>query len=205
MKICVSGVHGIGKTTLCDWIGKTYDLPVIGERARNLLDSTYPFSTIDKSLAGFMDFQNHVLEGQLYDFQVVKEKFVADRSPVDSLAYVIERLGADRYAFSYYLTRYAQRTHAAMVGADLDIVFFLDFNIEWQEFWKDDEDPQRNLSPNYMQSLTDIMRIQYKRLYEDDSKLIKKLPVFRIINTSDYRERQEIVKETIDEYQRNKG
>lgn len=182
MRICVSGVHGVGKSTLVNWIAEKYDLKVYPEMARHLLDTKYPFEDVNNELSVFMDFQNEVLDNQIDLLFNLEDDYVTDRSPVDSLAYVVERLGADRYSYTYYYDKYLERVARIMDEINFDLVLFLNFNTQYEYFWKGKIDGQRNLSPMYMKALNEIMLSLYTGELSDTYKFFEIIDVFALAN-----------------------
>lgn len=182
MRICVSGVHGVGKSTLVNWIAEKYDLKVYPEMARHLLDTKYPFEDVNNELSVFMDFQNEVLDNQIDLLFNLEDDYVTDRSPVDSLAYVVERLGADRYSYTYYYDKYLERVARIMDEINFDLVLFLNFNTQYEYFWKGKIDGQRNLSPMYMKALNEIMLSLYTGELSDTYKFFEIIDVFALVN-----------------------
>jgi deoxyadenosine/deoxycytidine kinase len=174
--IAVSGVHGIGKTTLASKISRNNDFIFIEEQARKLLDTKYYFKDVNSSLSVFMDFQNEVLDNQIDLLLKYKDNsFVTDRTPIDSLAYVIERLGAERYLYSYFYESYMRRINSIMKEIDFDTIYFLNFDVDYKCFWKGKIDNQRNLSPMYMLSLNEIMLNSYGTTFKTSVKVIESI------------------------------
>lgn len=192
MRICVSGVHGVGKSTLVNWIAKEYKLKIYPEMARHLLDTKYPFQDVNEHLSVFMDFQNEVLDNQTDLLFNLEDDYVTDRSPVDSLAYVVERLGADRYSYTYYYDRYLEKVSRIMDDVNFDLVLFLNFETQDEEFWKGRIDGQRNLSPMYMKALNEIMLSLYTGELSGTYKFLE------IIDDSNYNFRVQEAKRLID-------
>ena len=185
MKICVSGVHGIGKTSLVKWISEKYNLPLLSEQARFLLDTEYPFEIVNTDLSVFMDFQNHVLDNQKTVLEG-QDNFVTDRSPIDSLSYVLERLGAERYLFPYYYQNYLERALSIIETLKFDHIFFIEFDIEDHPFWKNRKDGQRDLSPMYMKSLNNIMKSLYEEIEVSPNTQIHNVPFFQFEERKDF-------------------
>ena len=190
MRVAVSGVHGIGKTTIVDYLSNSFELLKLEEQARFLLDNEFPFQDVNRDLSVFMDFQNEVLERQIWLLNKNKDNpyFVTDRTPIDSLAYVIERLGAERYSYSFFYEKYLKKVIDIMDKTHFDIVYYLSFCVDHKVFWKSKEDNQRNLSCMYLLSLDRIMRDLY--FYEFKYKF----PSPSIIYTDDLDLRKSIVR-----------
>ena len=97
-KIFLSGVSGIGKTTLCNLISKNTGLPFL-EGSSKVLWRDFNISShkeiIDKSLsdpAFGLEFQYALLD---YREKMIKENdsFITDRTPLDNIVYTIIQLG----------------------------------------------------------------------------------------------------------------
>jgi nicotinamide riboside kinase len=172
--VAVSGVHGIGKTTLVKELTRVDNSLFLEEQARKLLDTKYYFKDVNSNLSVFMDFQNEVLDNQIELLLRFKnDRFVTDRTPIDSLAYVTERLGAERYLYSYFYESYIKRIKDILSEIDFDTIYFLNFDVEYECFWKNKEDSQRNLSPMYMFSLNEIMMNSYVNTFNIPIKIIE--------------------------------
>ncbi len=192
MKIGISGIHGIGKTTDVKQISEQFGLKILNEQARHFLDTEFPFEEVNTNLAVFMDFQNEVLNNQIKLLEENKdEDFITDRTPVDSLAYVVERLGAERYTHFSYFEDYFNRTFDIMKKIEFDRVFFINFYAKDTTFWKNKQDGQRNLSVMYMKSLNEIMLSLYSYFYMN--KKVFKIPSYKTSN-----QRFEIIKKEIE-------
>ncbi len=194
MKIAVSGVHGIGKTTDVQRIGEEFNLEILPEQARYLLNTEYPFQEVDSNLSVFMDFQTEVLNRQV---KLLEENqynnFVTDRTPIDSLAYVVERLGAERFCYSKYFEDYFNKAFDAMKMIEFDKIFFINFSTKSEIFWKRKEaDGNRNLSVMYMKSLNEVMGSLYL-------SGIQKFSVYSISSEYNSAERFEKIKRILDD------
>lgn len=97
-KIFLSGVSGIGKTTLCNLISKNTGLPFI-EGSSKVLWRDFNIGShkelIDRSIKDpkfGLDFQYALLD---YREKLIKENpsFITDRSPLDNIVYTIIQLG----------------------------------------------------------------------------------------------------------------
>lgn len=94
LRICMAGPSGTGKSTLSEYISKTYNIPFITTSTKPLWDKhkiTSHADLIRKTLvepAWGVDFQYEVLK---YRNEVLDghEEFVTDRSPLDNLAYFL--------------------------------------------------------------------------------------------------------------------
>jgi len=200
MRIAISGTHGIGKTTLAKWLSEELGIQMLGEKARGLLESTYPFEIIDRDTTSFLDFQREVLDLQEAEAWTKRnESYVVDRTPVDSLAYVVERLGAERYPFSYFYEKYREKVLESFQSAKYDYIFFLDFSVYDTGFWKGKVDGNRNLSPMYMKTISDIMLSIYEDLKDKGGYFGERGPIFCKIKTSDKEIRRQLVKEQLGE------
>ena len=87
MKVYFTGCHGSGKTTCARYVSEKYNLPMVTEVARMVLSEKelqldslrYDMKTVD-------DYQSQVFFRQLIE-ENKYDKFVSDRSAIDSLAY----------------------------------------------------------------------------------------------------------------------
>jgi len=179
MRIAVSGVHAIGKTSLVEWISKNYDIKMIPEQARYHLENGFPFSEVEKHLEVFKKFQLAVLEGQYTDLKSIGEAgFVMDRTPVDSLAYVEARLAAEKALDIPYFFSYEKEVAFIMKDA-YDFIFFLPFNLEDVGAYYNPKDEFRNLNPIYMKELSDLIELN---LRNHASSKVHLLPHFGSLN-----------------------
>lgn len=86
MKIYLSAAHSCGKTTLCRYISKKYNLPMIAECARMVLsEKELQINTLRYDLDVADDYQESVFYRQLLE-EKKYDSFVSDRS-FDCLAY----------------------------------------------------------------------------------------------------------------------
>jgi dephospho-CoA kinase len=86
MKIYIIGAHSTGKTTLCRYISKKYNLPLINEVARTVLsEKEINLNILRTDLEVVDDFQKCVFFKQM-EKENDLESFVSDRS-FDNLAY----------------------------------------------------------------------------------------------------------------------
>lgn len=97
MKLFISGISGIGKTTLANSISKEFDIPfVIG--STKLLWNKYGIKNHNEIISMCnnqpkigLKFQNEVLDYRLEMMNQHKD-FVTDRSPIDNVVYTLTQL-----------------------------------------------------------------------------------------------------------------
>lgn len=151
MKIAVSGAHGTGKTTLVEWISTNYNLPVIGERARDLLETKFSFQSVEDDLETFMQFQSAILNTQI-GLEDEYESFVVDRPLIDSFVYVQERFSKERTLSSRYMNLYYDTLLQFYSVRPYDIILFIrPFERHYYE------DDARNMSPAYVEVLDNLL------------------------------------------------
>ena len=94
MKIFISGVSGVGKTTMAKQISKDYKIPFIEGSSKVLWDKYNIKSHIELIKKTYLepqfglDFQNELLD---YRRNLIEknDSFVSDRSPLDNLTYFL--------------------------------------------------------------------------------------------------------------------
>lgn len=94
MKIFISGVSGVGKTTMAKQISKDYQIPFIEGSSKVLWDKYNIKSHIELIKKTYLepqfglDFQNELLD---YRKNLIEknDSFVSDRSPLDNLTYFL--------------------------------------------------------------------------------------------------------------------
>jgi len=90
MRIYFVGSHATGKTTLCRYVSRRYELPMITEMARAILaelETSLDALRTDVDLVG--DYQRRVFERQVAVERLQPGGFVSDRA-FDNLAYAAE-------------------------------------------------------------------------------------------------------------------
>lgn len=182
MQIAVSGTHSIGKTTLTKYISELLNVPIIGEQARELLERKYVFKEVDQSIEKFKQFQSDILEAQVsleHDYRKAGKSFVVDRTPMDSLAYVRERLTSERDLDVDYYKSYRRKVLSFMRNNLYNRVYFIRYNSIFHE-----DDGNRNLNPFLMETIDSIMDSEFKS---------SRVPLLEI-STTVWEARQELVK-----------
>lgn len=87
MKIYLCGAHGSGKSTLCRYISKQYNLSMLNEVARMVLaERELHFDTLRSDIDVVNSYQNEVFKRQIQE-EAKHKNFVSDRSLIDCLAY----------------------------------------------------------------------------------------------------------------------
>ena len=160
MRIFISGTHGIGKTTLAQALSEYSGMPIIKEHARELLENDFDFNNVCSDLDDFRGFQQKILEMQLRDIAQNKDG-IFDRSPIDSWAYVIERLSKDRIVdYRNWLEDYHKLAFDTMMDCivqEEDIVINLMADYSYSEI----ENSNRNLSLYYAQVISYLISMGY--------------------------------------------
>lgn len=96
LRIVISGPSGVGKSTLAEFISKTYNIPFVTTSTKPLWDKhgitshehLIQMTLMDKAWG--LSFQNEVLNYRIEKLSEHKE-YVTDRSPVDNLAYFLSQ------------------------------------------------------------------------------------------------------------------
>ena len=199
MRICVSGIHGIGKTTLVNKIAEEYKLKVLPEEARILLNKKYSFVDINSNLSVFMDFQNEILDRQVEALEKNKnEHVIMDRSVVDSLAYVVERLSSERHNSSYFLEVYLNNIGMCMRDFPIDHIFYIPFRMDKYIHSLNGLDAFRNNSFSYLYGLDSILFSEYSRILRYTQSLYVKQN-FYFVSGHELEEREKEVYSVLDE------
>lgn len=186
MEIAVSGTHAVGKTTLTQFISQSFGLPLLGEQARQLLETKYKFSEVDANIDVFKAFQREILEAQIElerKYRSEGRSFVVDRTPVDSLAYVRERLTSDRDLDVHYYQMYKSIAATFMRCNRYSRVYFVRYDPIFHE-----DDGNRNINPFLMETIDSLIETELNR--------IKELPLM-IIRSTDREERRRLVGDDI--------
>lgn len=160
MRIAVSGAHGLGKTTMVEFISNSFGIVHLGEQARMLINSKYPFCILEKELDTFIKFQKEILDLQEKAETEAVDCYVVDRPFVDSFIYVKERLSRDRPKDPKYETffhEYRERTKVLMADR-YDLIVFIRFN-RFSE-----EDSIRNSNHFYLSVLDDMLELEYRKM-----------------------------------------
>ncbi len=90
MRIYFVGSHATGKTTLCRYVSKAYNLPMISEVARGVLaemETSFDAMRTDMDLVS--EYQRQVFARQVATEAQHKQRFVSDRA-FDNLAYAAD-------------------------------------------------------------------------------------------------------------------
>lgn len=149
MRIAVCGTHGIGKTTLSKKLSEAYSLPFLSEQASNLLKTKYPFLETEKDFELFKDFQREVLLNQKTEEEKYQNTgFVADRTLLDSLAYVHIRTLIER-DFGEFLKEYLTEVYIGKPHRRYDKIIFIRYHSEFLS----SNDEIRNLNPVFMEEI----------------------------------------------------
>lgn len=158
MKIAVSGVHGCGKTTLVNWIAEEYGLKVLGEQARQLLETRYSFDEIERDIDTFKAFQSEIIKNQFHEEKILQdENYVVDRSAMDSLIYVKERLSKERSHDVGYGKWYEDQVKQMM--GNYDLVFLIRYNPYFEQVPEGDQ--YRNGNYFYLDLLDRLLHSYY--------------------------------------------
>lgn len=147
MRIAICGTHGVGKTTLAKWLGEELDLPVLTEQATKLLKSEFPFFKTERDFNIFQQFQERVLMNQFKDENLYSGGFVADRSIIDSLAYVHVRTIIEK-DFGVWLEDYKRRVEEALLGRYDRLIF-----IRYDSYFLNANPEIRNMNPVFMEEI----------------------------------------------------
>lgn len=202
--VALSGVHGIGKTTLINELHKIYHSIIIEESATHFLQTKFPFQDVDNDIDVFKEFQRALLADQIkklksFFFDDDKILFV-DRTPIDSLGYVFERLSKERsFDFEYY-KKYREDVYEIMEMFHWNKIYFTKFDFLDKSFdwvWKRKDFGDRNPSPFYLENLNAIILQEYMRFRGLYTGTIEH---FFTIHFSDVEDRKVYIASTIDEY-----
>lgn len=147
MRIAICGTHGVGKTTLAKWLGSELNLPVLSEQATKLLKSDFPFFETERDFRIFQQFQEQVLVNQFHDEGNHPDGFVADRSIIDSLAYVHVRTIIEK-DFGVWLQDYKKRVEDSLLGRYDRLVF-----VRYDSHFLTANPEIRNMNPVFMEEI----------------------------------------------------
>jgi predicted ATPase len=90
MRIYFIGSHATGKTTLCRYVSRSYDLPMISEVARSVLaEMECSFDAMRTDMGLVADYQRQVFQRQVSTEKQHGNAFVSDRA-FDNLAYAAD-------------------------------------------------------------------------------------------------------------------
>ncbi|MCX5742929.1 MAG: AAA family ATPase [Proteobacteria bacterium] len=119
MRIYFVGSHATGKTTLCRYVSRRYDLPMISEVARAVLaEMETGFDALRTDMDLVAEYQERVFARQIAVEHSHNGHFVSDRA-FDNLAYVAEHTTNAAQMMN------DQRFHDYMKWVREGIVFFL--------------------------------------------------------------------------------
>ena len=89
-KVAIAGTHSVGKTTLVRKITeKIPHLKLIPEFAREIIDLTGLDWRSEKDINKLLEFQNLILQYQIFCHTTIECGFVADRTVFDTLTYAL--------------------------------------------------------------------------------------------------------------------
>lgn len=87
MKVYFCGAHSVGKSSLCRYVSKKYDLPMLPEVARMVLaEKELNVDSLRADIEVVDDYQQSIAIRQVAE-EKKYESFVSDRSLLDALAY----------------------------------------------------------------------------------------------------------------------
>jgi predicted ATPase len=87
MRVAVSGASGTGKSTLAEWISKTYGIPINPVGSRSVSQAMGFVTPYDVDKAGKRaEFQKRLVTEKV-EWEAKHESFVTDRTTFDNLAY----------------------------------------------------------------------------------------------------------------------
>lgn len=90
MKIYFIGSASTGKTTLCAHMRKKYDIPFVGEVARQILaEKEIPLDSLRANFDLINQFQKEIFYRQIKE-ESMDGSFISDRSLIDALAYTCQ-------------------------------------------------------------------------------------------------------------------
>lgn len=156
MRIAISGVHGIGKTTLLEKLALVFQLDIVEEKARSLLNAKFSFRQVEENIETFKIFQREIIDLQSKDEMTLRDEFISDRPFIDSFVYVKERFTKERHTDVQYFRSYRERVYSIMKGR-YDIIFFL----------RPSDDPItqdgiRNVNPFYISAIDELLEREYQ-------------------------------------------
>lgn len=179
MIVAVSGVHGIGKTTLVNELNRVYRGEIVRESALHFLKTKYPFAEVEADFELFKEFQLELLNDQIKILQTAPTDYdgilLTDRTPIDSLGYVVERLSKERSNDIVFYEHYRDKAYKAMQILYWDRVFLLNFDSEEKSYdwvWKNKNYKDRNPNPFYLDSLNAIILREYNKFMAVHSNVI---------------------------------
>ena len=194
MKIFISGVSGVGKTTMAKQISKDYKIPFIEGSSKVLWDKYNIKSHIELIKKTYLepqfglDFQNELLD---YRKNLIEknDSFVSDRSPLDNLTYfllqVSDKLGSNE------TLKYIEKCNEAYPNKYIQVYLGFNYNMG-KEFFENDGFRINNI---YYQFMVDAV---FRQIITGNWLGIN-MDDFIRISTWDFRVKYELIKDKIQE------
>ncbi len=115
-RVFFTGASGVGKSTLADWVGRSFGIPVLRDLTRTIAVKHGGFEKIQSDQDARERFQIEVFEC-IAKVTTGQNHFVIDRTPLDVLAYTT------RYAQCAWMLR--EKLAASLSVLRMSIVFFV--------------------------------------------------------------------------------
>lgn len=194
MKIFISGVSGVGKTTMAKQISKDYKIPFIEGSSKVLWDKYNIKSHIELIKKTYLepqfglDFQNELLD---YRRNLIEknDSFVSDRSPLDNLTYFLLQV-SDKLDSNETL-QYIEKCSQSYPNKYIQV--YLGFNYSMgKEFFENDGFRINNV---YYQFMVDAI---FRQIIVGNWLDIN-MHNFLRISTWDFKVKYELIKDKIEE------
>ena len=194
MKIFISGVSGVGKTTMAKQISKDYKIPFIEGSSKVLWDKYNIKSHIELIKKTYLepqfglDFQNELLD---YRKNLIEknDSFVSDRSPLDNLTYFLLQI-SDKLDSNETL-KYIEKCNQSYPNKYIQV--YLGFNYSMgKEFFENDGFRINNI---YYQFMVDAV---FRQIITGNWLGIN-MDDFIRVSTWDFRVKHELIKDKIQE------
>lgn len=148
MKIALIGPHSTGKTTVVDQLADYLGLPKITERVREVARS-WGMTPRDVPLERLLEFQNAVLDWQIAAERAREgEGFVADRSTIDNMAYLIAQ-AEEAQITTEDVVRYCFKAYTRLDKYDLLIFVPVMFDLV--------DDGERHVDPTFQLEIQNLI------------------------------------------------
>ena len=184
MKICITGTHSSGKTTLTNTLSQILNIPAKEEIARKLYMSSYNFDEVSQNLNKFLEFEEAVINEHLKENR--EGSFINDRCLLDTAVYIFERLNRENSnsttLFKYYLFL-LEKAKERLKEYDLIVM------LKRSDF-KGVDNTIRNLNPFHTVMIENLI----SNFLLENEKYFKKLI---ILDTMNFNERVDNVLKTI--------
>lgn len=155
-KINLTGVSGVGKTTLAKWISESFNIPFLSGSYSDLVPKTkdMPHSnmiTQDAKTVYEQDFQVLNLRNKLFSSH---DNYVSDRSYLDSAAYLINKLS---HRIKECDTENFLEICRVLAVKQITHLIFIPFTEYYLKNWEMEDNHKRVLNRYYQWEISEIM------------------------------------------------